>query len=142
MALTCTLSLSVLLSCFVLYIYPEQAAKEKHASVLSHEVHRVGYHFPSAVVEKACTSLSVTLSSSGRVIYKQGAVSVYAPVPSKKKKSKKKKKKGSVLQQAFPQIEASQAEIDTEATQAIRDLFPKIPEENLLAVVQLAFKKV
>ena len=139
MALMCTSSLSVLLSCFILYIYPEQAAKEKHASSLSHEVHRVGYHFPSAVVEKACTSLSVTLSSSGRVIYKQGAVPVYAPVSSKKKKSKKK---GSVLQQAFAQIEASQAEIDTEARQAIRDLFPKIPEENLVAVVQLAFKKV
>ncbi|KAL8793473.1 MAG: hypothetical protein Q9195_003956 [Heterodermia aff. obscurata] len=54
---------------------------------------------------------------------------------------KKSKKKGSVLQQTFPPIEASQAEIDTEASQAIRDLFPKIPEENLLAVVQLAFKK-
>ena len=140
MALMCILSLSVLRPCFVLHIYLEQAAKEKNASILSHEVHRVGYHFPSAVVEKACTSLSVTLSSSGRVIYKQGAVPVYAPVPSKKKK--KSKKKGSILQQAFSQIEASQAEIDTEARQAIRDLFPKIPEENLVAVVQLAFKKV
>ena len=139
MALMCISSLSVLPSCFVLHIYLEQAAKEKHASILSHEVHRVGYHFPSTVVEKACTSLSVTLSSSGRVIYKHGAVPVYVPVPPKKKKSKKK---GTVLQQAFPQIEASQAEIDTEASSAIRDLFPKIPQENLLAVVQLAFKKV
>lgn len=140
MAQMFSLFLLVLRACLVLDIDSQQATKGKRASTLSNEVHRVGYHFSSAVVEKACTSLSVMLSSSGRVIYNQRDIlldSVECP-----KKKKKSKKRGTVAHQIPQRLEASQAEIDTEASQAIRDLFPRIPQEDLDAVVILAFKKV
>ena len=100
----------------------------------------MGYHFPSTVVEKACTSLSVTLSSSGRVIYNERAIPPNPIVCSKKKK--KARRRGPIIQPPSPRLEASQAEIDTEAREAISDLFPKIPLEDLDAVIGLAFKKV
>ena len=121
------------------YLY-SQAAREKRARGLAHETNRVGYHFPNIVVEKACTSLDVTLSSSGRVVYNQRASSVDPYVPSRRKG--RAKKKAFIEDRGPSHLGPSQAEIDTEATQAIRDLFPNIPHEDLLAVVRLAFKKV
>lgn len=100
----------------------------------------MGYHFPSTVVEKACTSLSVSLSSSGKVIYNQRPPSA-GPIVRPGRKGKPRKRK-LVAKQVLSQLEASQAEIDTEAKEAIKDLFPNIPDYDLYAVVRLAFKKV
>ena len=100
----------------------------------------MGYHFPSTVVENACTSLNVSLSRSGRVIYNQR---VHAPGPIVRNKKKgKANKKGPLAKRGLAQLEASQAEIDTEAKEAIKDLFANIPDHDLYAVVRLAFKKV
>jgi len=41
-----------------------------------------------------------------------------------------------------PQLDVSQATIDTDALQAIRDLFPNIPEKDLYTIVRHAFEKV
>ena len=100
----------------------------------------MGYHFPSTVVEKACTSLSVTLSSTGSVVYDRRAHTAGPIIRSRRKG--KPKRKAVVSKHVFSELRASQAEIDTEAKEAIKDLFPNIPDDDLYAVIRLAFKKV
>ena len=119
--------------------YCKQASKHKNVSNLSHEVHRVGYHFPSIVVDKACTSLGVTLRS-GQVVYNDRRSPVQQ-VP--KPNSKTKKRKNPIGKRNIsPQSGVSQATIDTEAREAIRDLFPNIPENDLYDIIRQAFSKV
>ncbi|KAM0806054.1 hypothetical protein BDR22DRAFT_901168 [Usnea florida] len=87
---------------------------------LSREIHRVGFHFPSVTVEKACDSLGVTLLNSGR---------------------QKKKKSGVRNAQPALDISLPQAVIDTSARETIRDLFPNIPDHDLHIVVGRSFQK-
>ena len=108
---------------------------------LSHEVHRVGYHFSSRVVEKACTSLGVTLTESGRVLQSSfAALNEELPTRHGKKIKNKAKGKGRASPPKFD-ISQSQATIDTQAREAIKDLFPKIPDADLHETVARSFQK-
>ncbi|KAL9104678.1 MAG: hypothetical protein Q9163_000421 [Psora crenata] len=112
---------------------------------LSREVHRVGYHFSTFVVDEACQTLGVTLNASGRVtkshfasLRDEGLRNDQMKRQGKGKKTKSRVRKGS------PKIDTSlsQAVIDTQAREAIEDLFPKIPQLDLHEIVSRAFDKV
>ena len=98
----------------------------------------MGYHFPSVVVERACTSLGVSLTSSGRVIHEKPLVNATLR-PGRFRKGKRARTEGD---DAKNKPGLSQAAVDTEAREAIRDLFPKIPEKDLHQIITRAFKKV
>ena len=118
-----------------------QMSDPKNAE-LSHEVHRVGYHFSSIVVENACLSLGVTLTESGRVLQSSFAtLNEELPTRHGKKVKTKGKTKGRASPAKFD-LSQSQATIDTQAREAIRDLFPKIPDADLHETVSRSFQKV
>jgi len=121
-----------------------QTSKYPHEQ-LSTEVHRIGYHFPSIVVDQACTSLGVTLTQSGRVLQSnfafiddQGSSSQHQGRRPTKGRNKGKNR------QASPKLDMSlsQAVIDTTAREAIKDLFPNIPLRDQKEIVGRAFQKV
>ena len=105
---------------------------------LSQEVHRVGYHFSSVVVESACLSLGVTLTESGRVVQSTFAsLNEEPPGRGMKRKSKTKGRESPKFD-----LSLSQATIDTQARESITDLFAKIPLEDLHNIVSRSFQKV
>ena len=112
---------------------------------LSREVHRVGYHFPTIVVDQACHSLGVTLNASGRVTKSHFASLRDDELEDDqaKRRGKGKKAKGR-FRKGSPKIDVSlsQAVIDTQAREAIEDLFPRIPRLDLHEIVSRAFDKV
>lgn len=121
-----------------------QTSKHPHEP-LSTEVHRIGYHFPSVVVDQACTSLAVTLTQSGRVLQSrfafiddQGSSNQHHGRRPAKGRNKGKKRHVS------PKLDMSlsQAVIDTTAREAIKDLFPNIPLRDQKEIVGRAFQKV
>ena len=110
---------------------------------LSIEIHRVGFHFPSVTVEKACDSLGVTLSNSGRVLQSNFAHLEDGQDHDGRRPTKQKKQK-SRTRNAHPVLDISlpQAVIDTSARETIRDLFPNIPNQDLHVIVGRSFQKV
>jgi hypothetical protein len=89
---------------------------------LSQQVHRIGYHFPSAVVATVCMELGLYLTSTGKVVAFEH---VDNKLPSRRADS-----------------EVSQTTINTEARDVIRDLFPNIPDKDLNQIIKTAFQKV
>lgn len=89
---------------------------------LSQHVHRIGYHFPSAVVASVCVDLSLYLTATGK------AVPFYDIGSSEKLK--------------HSDSQASQITINTEARDVLRDLFPNIPESDQNQIIKTAFQKV
>ena len=89
---------------------------------LSQHVHRIGYHFPSTVVAAACSELGLYLTSSGKAV----------PFHSL----------GSHQENPPATTEVDQITINTEARDAIRDLFPNIPDNDLNQIIKTAFQKV
>lgn len=91
-------------------------------------------------MEKACQSLGVTLNAAGRVAQSQFAVldDSVSKLTSKLQKPKAKD------QHNLLGIDStlSQAMIDSQARDAIRDLFPRIPERDLHEIIIRAFDKV
>ena len=123
-----------------------QASNQNNASNLSHEVHRVGYHFPSTVVDKACNSLGITLSRSGQILQKRHSSPPVRQTPetqaTKALRKAKTKRQANTNKAVFPRLNVSQATLDTDAKAAIKDLFPNIPDEDLYRIVRHAFEKV
>ena len=112
---------------------------------LSRETHRVGYHFPSITVEKACMSLGVSLTTSGRVSDSSFALLDEGSTwhrPIHHQQAVKKRKPGARHDSPTMDVNLSQAVIDTQAREAIKDLFPKIPSVDLHAIVGRSFQKV
>lgn len=89
---------------------------------LSQHVHRIGYHFPSAIVANVCMDLGLYLTATGRAMpfYNVGS------------------NEGSLRINS----EASQITINTEARDVLRDLFPNIPDTDLNQIIKTAFQKV
>ena len=108
-------------------------------------MHRVGYHFSTFIVDQACGSLGVTLNASGRVVQswfanldEDGRRDRFQSRPERLRKSRP------VLRPADgPSKPAlSQALIDSQARDAIHDLFPKIPSRDAHDVLVRAFEQV
>ena len=112
---------------------------------MSREVHRIGYHFPSIVVDQACMTLGVTLTSSGRVMQSNFAyLDDQAADQRQTGRGLNKRKLKGKKRNASPSLDMtlSQAVIDTQAREAIKDLFPKIPPSDLHTIIGRAFQKV
>ncbi|KAJ5684803.1 uncharacterized protein N7477_001148, partial [Penicillium maclennaniae] len=88
---------------------------------LSQHVHRIGFHFPSTVVAAACSELGLYLTSTGKAV----------PVHTL----------GNLDHPPQTDSEASQLTINTEARDAIKDLFPNIPQSDLFQIIKTAFQK-
>lgn len=93
-----------------------------HTHNLSQHVHRIGYHFPSAVVATVCMDLGLYLTATGKVM----------PVYTIGNNGTRRRSNSDV----------SQITINTEARDVIRDLFPNIPDKDLNQIIKTAFQKV
>ena len=93
----------------------------------------MGYHFPNKIVERACTALGVSLNNSGHT--------VRHPTSQPTSSIKRNTKRARLMSTDNMNPETSQATIDSQATAAIKDLFPKIPSSDLQAIVSRAFEK-
>lgn len=85
-------------------------------------------------MDRACTSLGVTLRA-GRVVHHQ-------KLPLRRVSNAKSKPTKHLKTTPNQDVNVSQATIDTEAREAIRDLFPNIPNEDLYTIIRQAFDKV
>ncbi|KAI4169596.1 MAG: hypothetical protein LQ348_007247 [Seirophora lacunosa] len=109
---------------------------------LSEQVGRLGYHFPSTVVEQACQSLRLTLPKSGTLRLRQGTRQ--QPQRGSHRATRSAHNKNDQITKpraASVGNDMDQSEIDARAAFAIRDLFPKIPERDVQLIVAQAFQK-
>ncbi|GIK02665.1 hypothetical protein Aspvir_006724 [Aspergillus viridinutans] len=104
-----------------LKVYAVTTTPHMHSHNLSQHVHRIGYHFPSAVVATVCMDLGLQLTATGNVM----------PVHSN----------AAAGESRHANSEASQITINTEARDVLRDLFPNIPDNDLNQIIKTAFQK-
>ena len=93
-----------------------------HTHNLSQHVHRIGYHFPSAIVATVCMDLSLYLTPTGKAMPFQSI--------------------GYTQTRKRTNSESSQTTINTEARDVLKDLFPNIPDNDLNQIIKTAFQKV
>ncbi|KAK5947077.1 hypothetical protein PMZ80_001223 [Knufia obscura] len=94
---------------------------------LSREVHRIGYHIPTEVVSQVCSHYGIRVDSSGRLIGEQESEKLFMKIS----------QKGEVV---LNENIRDQVTINTEAKEIIRDLFPKIPDNDLFQIIKTAFQ--
>lgn len=119
------------------------AHETSRSNSLSEQVGRLGYHFPSTVVEQACQSLRLTLPKSGTLRLRQGTRQ--QPQRGSHRATRSAHNKNDQITKpraASVGNDMDQSEIDARAAFAIRDLFPKIPERDVQLIVAQAFQKV
>ncbi|KAL5363062.1 hypothetical protein BJX96DRAFT_112350 [Aspergillus floccosus] len=104
-----------------LKIFAVSTTPHMHTHNLSQHVHRIGYHFPSAVVANVCMELGVYLTATGKAVPFQ---EINNAPPRKRADS-----------------EVSQITINTEARDVLKDLFPNIPDNDLNQIIKTAFQK-
>ncbi|KAE8348402.1 hypothetical protein BDV28DRAFT_93005 [Aspergillus coremiiformis] len=92
-----------------------------HIHNLSQHVHRIGYHFPSAMVATVCMDFGLYLTPTGKA------------VPFKSIGYTESRKRTN--------SEVSQTTINTEARDVLKDLFPNIPDNDLNQIIKTAFQK-
>lgn len=117
--------------------------KTSRTNSLSEQVGRLGYHFPSTVVEQACQLLGLTMAKSGNVHYDEEQLQL--PTRRSKRRTQQAQTRGkqnSKPRAASAGSEMDQSEIDARASFAIRDLFPKIPDQDVQHIIAQAFQKV
>ena len=94
---------------------------------LSQQVHRIGYHFSSIVVADVCHQHGLQLSASGHVVgnsyetFLKGYRGRGAP--------------------GSEEEGWDQTTLNTKARDAIKDLFPNIPDNDLYQIIKTAFQK-
>ena len=98
-------------------------------------------------MDKACDTLGVTLTSTGRVLQSHLAnLDEPNAHPTKMNRAPMKKKQKAGSRSDPPPLfdidSLSQAEIDTQAREALKDLFPNMPAEDLHDIIGRAFQKV
>lgn len=104
-----------------------QATPHAQRHELSREVHRVGYHFPTEVVSQVCSHYGIRLDSSGRLVGENDPEQLFMKIS----------QKGEVV---LNESVRDQVTINTEAKEIIRDLFPKIPDNDLFQIIKTAFQ--
>ncbi|OQE37889.1 hypothetical protein PENCOP_c009G05312 [Penicillium coprophilum] len=105
-----------------LQIYAVSTTPHHRHHNLSQHVHRIGYHFPSTVVAAVCSELGFYLTSTGRT--------VPSTFPTDRIENLKQ-----------DDSEVSQITLNTEARDALKDLFPNIPDKDLNQIIKTAFQK-
>ncbi|KAI2790433.1 hypothetical protein POX_d05946 [Penicillium oxalicum] len=104
-----------------LQVYAVSTTPHMGTHNLSQHVHRIGYHFPSTVVAAVCSELGLYLTSAGKAV----------PFHTL----------GGLQKDTTASSEVDQITINTEARDAIRDLFPNIPDNDLNQIIKTAFQK-
>ncbi|KAL4789866.1 hypothetical protein BDV19DRAFT_396625 [Aspergillus venezuelensis] len=103
-----------------LKVYAVSTTPHLHTHGLSQHVHRIGYHFPSAVVADVCSDRGLYLTGTGKAVsfhdMNNDASRGYAD-------------------------STSQITINTEARDVLKDLFPNIPDNDLNQIIKTAFQK-
>ncbi|KAL8670741.1 MAG: hypothetical protein Q9168_004734 [Polycauliona sp. 1 TL-2023] len=96
----------------------------------------------STIVDQACRLLGVKLPRSAKTDFEQesGRRST-RHTNSKLKASRARRKHGISTTIDLVEVEMSQKEIDAQATSAIRELFPRIPDEDVQQIITRAFTK-
>ncbi|KAL4785077.1 hypothetical protein BJX76DRAFT_356400 [Aspergillus varians] len=104
-----------------LKVYAVSTTPHLHTHGLSQHVHRIGYHFPSAVVADVCMDRGLYLSATGKAVsfYNMSNETSHRHTDSD-----------------------SQITINTEARDVLKDLFPNIPNNDLNQIIKTAFQKV
>ncbi|CDM30040.1 hypothetical protein DTO006G1_6254 [Penicillium roqueforti] len=105
-----------------LQIYAVSTTPHHRHHNLSQHVHRIGYHFPSTVVAAVCSELGFYLTSTGKT--------VPSTFPIQKLENNIR-----------GESEISQQTLNTEARDALKDLFPNMPEKDLNQIIKTAFQK-
>lgn len=96
---------------------------------ISHNVHRIGYHFHVEVIQQACADLDYTLSTNGNFISRQEARRQrYIEELLRKHSGSSGPLRLNSEQESLEQVSA-----------AIKELFPRIPDEDLVGVVKHAW---
>lgn len=93
---------------------------------LSREVHRNGFHFPTSVVAQVCSHYGIRLTAGGKVIDDSKDDKLFKSVYQNGQRPKEEPK--------------DQITINTEAKQTIKDLFPKMPDNDLFQIIKTAFQ--
>ena len=99
----------------------------QRAHDLSKEVHRIGFHFPSVIVSAVCAHYGIVLSAAGTLITEDNAESF--------RQRRRNDRVGN------SDDTKDQVTINTEARDAIKDLFPNIPDNDLHQIIKTAFQK-
>ncbi|OCT52291.1 hypothetical protein CLCR_08018 [Cladophialophora carrionii] len=107
---------------FVVTITPHAKRHE-----LSRQIHRVGYHFPTTVVDQVCAHYGIRLNNRGELIDESKDEDLFRRVYQNADGQR-------------PAEEKDQVTINTEAKQTIKDLFPKIPDSDLFRIIKHAFQ--
>lgn len=97
-----------------------QTTPHMHTHNLSQHVHRIGIHFPSAIVAAVCMERGLYVTTTGKVVPIYGVGSNSGP----------------------DDAGVSQITINTEARDALKDLFPNIPDNDLNQIIKTAFQRV
>lgn len=85
-------------------------------------------------------SLGISLSQSGQVVFKGRLPARHIGPHTSDVLRRNGNSHG--LQDNSAETEESQAALDAQARETIKDLFPKIPDKDLQNIVRQAFKKV
>ncbi|KAL5043717.1 hypothetical protein BDW71DRAFT_210060 [Aspergillus fruticulosus] len=104
-----------------LKVYAVSTTPHLHTHGLSQHVHRIGYHFPSAVVADVCMNHGLYLTETGKAVAPH---SIMGHEASRKLTDSD-----------------SQITINTEARDVLKDLFPNIPDNDLNQIIKTAFQK-
>ncbi|KAL4814010.1 hypothetical protein BDW67DRAFT_177362 [Aspergillus spinulosporus] len=104
-----------------LKVYAVSTTPHLHTHGLSQHVHRIGYHFPSAVVADVCMNFGLYLTETGKAV---------APHSIRGHEASRKLTDSD-----------SQITINTEARDVLKDLFPNIPDNDLNQIIKTAFQK-
>ncbi|KAL6231655.1 hypothetical protein BDW75DRAFT_233420 [Aspergillus navahoensis] len=104
-----------------LKVYAVSTTPHLHTHGLSQHVHRIGYHFPSAVVADVCMNHGLYLTETGKAVAPRSIL-------------------GDEASRKITDSD-SQITINTEARDVLKDLFPNIPDNDLNQIIKTAFQK-
>ena len=117
----------------------------KESTELSKQVHRIGFHFPAEIVQRALTSMGIDLDKEDAILRKH---ETWPKNESKRGRGGHRhanliKRNGKpVVCKDLNLLQMTQEEVDSQAKAAILDMFPAIPQENLYQIILHSFELV
>lgn len=124
---------------------PREKTINKDNTELSKQVHRVGFHFPAEIVQRALTSLGIDLDKEDAVLRKHEIWPKDEPKRGRggNRNANLMKRNGKPqLQKGLNLLQMTQEEVDAQAKAAILDMFPAVPHENLYQIILHSFELV
>ncbi|KAH0565824.1 hypothetical protein GP486_000772 [Trichoglossum hirsutum] len=123
-------------------VFVVSTSHQKARNITQH-VCRIGHHFASSIVSKACSELGISTSPAGCIRDSQN-INVDSTPEAISAHYIKPKRGVNFLpgKEAHVKLDLiSQEQLNHEARNALTDLFPKIPERDLIAIISRAFRK-